>query len=144
MREWVYLCVNAYVCVRMRICVREYVHVCLNVSKKCNFISLLSLIHTTRIYYLLLLYITTIAKKIKKTVCRIGANASFGLIINERLNLVINAILPKPNVDVHSLSITGSLAGGARPAHSLQAMYRTDVTKINVGLQGQVCKTFFI
>ncbi|XP_045454917.1 apolipophorins [Melitaea cinxia] len=69
---------------------------------------------------------------------QIGANASFGIIINERLNLVINAILPKPNVDVHSLSITGSMARGARPTHSLQVMYRTDVTKINAGLQGQV------
>ncbi|CAH0714994.1 unnamed protein product, partial [Brenthis ino] len=69
---------------------------------------------------------------------QIGANASFGLIMEKRINLVINAILPKPNVDVHTLYIDGSMGDAAKPSQTLQALYHTDVTKIRAGLKGEM------
>nr|XP_034825791.1 apolipophorins [Maniola hyperantus] len=71
-------------------------------------------------------------------VWQIGANASFGVIMQQRLNLVINAILPKPNVDVHTLSIDGTMGNPNKPVQSLEALYRTDVTKIRAGIKGQM------
>ncbi|RVE52154.1 hypothetical protein evm_003227, partial [Chilo suppressalis] len=69
---------------------------------------------------------------------QIGGNASFGYIMDQRISLLINAILPKPNVDVHTLRIEGSLGGNTDPTKSLDAEYRTDVTKIITGLKGTV------
>ncbi|XP_026331633.1 uncharacterized protein LOC113238980, partial [Hyposmocoma kahamanoa] len=68
----------------------------------------------------------------------IGANASFGYILDQRLSLVINAILPKPNVDVHTLYVIGSLGDKENPINSLEAEYRTDVTKIVTGVKGKL------
>ncbi|XP_047539341.1 uncharacterized protein LOC125072709 [Vanessa atalanta] len=69
---------------------------------------------------------------------QIGGNASFGFIMDKRLNLIINAILPKPNVDVHTLYMDGSMGDAMNPAQTIEAMYRTDVTKILVGLKGKM------
>ncbi|CAK1547731.1 unnamed protein product [Leptosia nina] len=71
---------------------------------------------------------------------QIGANASVGFILDRRLNLVVNAVLPKPNVDVHTLLIEGSMGQADKPEHSLNAMYTTDVTKIIAGIKGKVLK----
>ncbi|XP_060807756.1 uncharacterized protein LOC106135284 [Amyelois transitella] len=71
-------------------------------------------------------------------VWQIGANASFGYIMSSRLNLTINAILPKPNVDVHTLSISGNLGTPTMPLRTLDAVYKTDVTKIVTGISGKV------
>ncbi|XP_053620364.1 uncharacterized protein Apoltp [Plodia interpunctella] len=69
---------------------------------------------------------------------QIGANASFGYIMGNKLNLIINAILPKPNVDVHTLSIAGDLGTNTVPLRTLDAVYKTDVTKIITGISGKV------
>ncbi|XP_049881187.1 uncharacterized protein LOC126377497 [Pectinophora gossypiella] len=69
---------------------------------------------------------------------QIGANASFGYILDQKLNLIINAILPKPNVDVHTLRIDGSLGSQDDPIKTLDAEYKTDVTKIVTGVKGKV------
>ncbi|XP_013138334.1 PREDICTED: uncharacterized protein LOC106103192 [Papilio polytes] len=71
-------------------------------------------------------------------VWQIGGNASFGYIMNKRINLVINAILPKPNVDVHTLYIDGDIGTEESPEKVLLAEYRTDVTKIVTGIKGKV------
>nr|XP_049706191.1 uncharacterized protein LOC110382727 isoform X1 [Helicoverpa armigera]XP_049706192.1 uncharacterized protein LOC110382727 isoform X2 [Helicoverpa armigera]XP_049706193.1 uncharacterized protein LOC110382727 isoform X3 [Helicoverpa armigera]XP_049706194.1 uncharacterized protein LOC110382727 isoform X4 [Helicoverpa armigera]XP_049706195.1 uncharacterized protein LOC110382727 isoform X5 [Helicoverpa armigera] len=68
----------------------------------------------------------------------IGANASFGIIMNKRVNLVINAVLPKPNVDVHTLYIDGDMGTPNEPLKTLEAEYRTDVTKIVTGVKGNL------
>ncbi|CAG9122181.1 unnamed protein product [Plutella xylostella] len=69
---------------------------------------------------------------------QIGANATFGTFMNRRMKLVINAILPKPNVDVHTLYIDGDMGDQDMPVKSLDARYSTDVTRILTGLQGKV------
>lgn len=69
---------------------------------------------------------------------RIGANASFGVIMEKRINLVINAILPKPNVDVHTLYVDGDAGSQGSPVKSLVAEYHTDVTGILTGVKGKV------
>ncbi|KAH9633240.1 hypothetical protein HF086_017932, partial [Spodoptera exigua] len=66
----------------------------------------------------------------------IGANTTFGLIPNKQINLVINAILPKPNVDVHTLYIDVDAGSNEQPLKTLEAEYRTDVTKIVTGVKG--------
>lgn len=71
-------------------------------------------------------------------VWQIGANVSFGILMQQRLNLIINAILPKPNVDVHTLLIDGTMGDANNPVQTMQALYRTDVTKIRAGIKGQV------
>ncbi|XP_075986269.1 apolipoprotein lipid transfer particle [Anticarsia gemmatalis] len=71
-------------------------------------------------------------------VWQIGANASFGYILNQRLNLIINAILPKPNVDVHTLYIDANAGTAEEPAKTVEAEYRTDVTKIITGVKGNI------
>ncbi|XP_068624199.1 uncharacterized protein Apoltp [Battus philenor] len=71
-------------------------------------------------------------------VWQIGANASFGYILDKRINLVVNAILPKPNVDVHTLYIDGDMGTKENPEKALEAEYRTDVTKIITALKGKV------
>ncbi|CAH2227599.1 jg4875, partial [Pararge aegeria aegeria] len=68
---------------------------------------------------------------------QIGANASFGIVMPKRVKLIINAILPKPNVDVHTLYVDGTVGDANNPAQSMQALYRTDVTKIRAGVKGQ-------
>lgn len=69
---------------------------------------------------------------------RIGANASFGYIQEKRLILKINAILPKPNVDVHTLYVDGDFGTQDNPLKQVEAKYSTDVTKIQTGLMGKV------
>ncbi|XP_022117827.2 uncharacterized protein LOC110995124 [Pieris rapae] len=73
-------------------------------------------------------------------VWQIGANASFGFIMDRRINLIINAILPKPNVDVHTLYIDGNGGKQNDPGYDVDAKYMTDVTKIIAGIQGKVIK----
>ncbi|KAJ8708722.1 hypothetical protein PYW08_010104 [Mythimna loreyi] len=68
----------------------------------------------------------------------IGGNTSFGIIMNKRVNLVLNAILPKPNVDVHTLYIDGDVGTDDEPLKTLEAEYRTDVTKIVTGVKGNM------
>ncbi|KAH9643130.1 hypothetical protein HF086_010582 [Spodoptera exigua] len=68
----------------------------------------------------------------------IGANTTFGLIPNKQINLVINAILPKPNVDVHTLYIDVDAGSNEQPLKTLEAEYRTDVTKIVTGVKGDL------
>ncbi|XP_072946200.1 uncharacterized protein Apoltp [Epargyreus clarus] len=67
----------------------------------------------------------------------IGANASFGYIVDTRMNLVINAILPKPNVDVHTLYLDGNMGSADNPTKTVQAIYKTDVTDVLAGLKGK-------
>ncbi|XP_028158784.1 uncharacterized protein LOC114351683 isoform X6 [Ostrinia furnacalis] len=69
---------------------------------------------------------------------QIGGNASFGYIMDRRLNLKINAILPKPNVDVHTLYIDGDLGTANEPMKIIDAEYKTDVTKIVTGVKGNI------
>lgn len=69
---------------------------------------------------------------------RIGANASFGYILSQRVNLLLNIILPKPNVDVHTLYLDGLMGTANDPSKILEAEYRTDVTKIVTGIKGNV------
>ncbi|KAL4716758.1 hypothetical protein ACJJTC_001914, partial [Scirpophaga incertulas] len=69
---------------------------------------------------------------------QIGGNASFGYIMERRISLLLNAILPKPNVDVHTLRIDGALGSPQDPATSLDAEYKTDVTNILTGIQGTI------
>lgn len=69
---------------------------------------------------------------------RIGANASFGYILDKRLNLVVNAILPKPNVDVHTLYLDCDMGTKQNPEKAVDAEYRTDVTKILTAIKGKV------
>ncbi|CAH0598289.1 unnamed protein product [Chrysodeixis includens] len=71
-------------------------------------------------------------------VWQIGGNASFGLIMNQRMNLMINVILPKPNVDVHTLYIDGNMGTDSNPLKTLEAEYKTDVTKIVTAIKGDV------
>ncbi|CAB3225976.1 unnamed protein product [Arctia plantaginis] len=71
-------------------------------------------------------------------VWQIGANASFGYIMSKRINLIINAILPKPNVDVHTLYIAADLGTPTEPLKTMEAQYRTDVTKIVTGIKGNI------
>ncbi|CAK1589697.1 unnamed protein product [Parnassius mnemosyne] len=71
-------------------------------------------------------------------VWQIGANASFGYIVDKRINLIINAILPKPNVDVHTLYIDGDMGTKEKPEKVLEAEYRTDVTKIITAIRGKI------
>ncbi|XP_013168741.1 PREDICTED: uncharacterized protein LOC106118616 [Papilio xuthus] len=71
-------------------------------------------------------------------VWQIGGNASYGYIVNKRVNLVINAILPKPNVDVHTLYIDGDIGTDDTPEKVLLAEYRTDVTKILTSVKGKI------
>ncbi|CAG9568621.1 unnamed protein product [Danaus chrysippus] len=66
---------------------------------------------------------------------QIGANASFGFIMEQRLNLFINAVLPKPNVDVHSLMLDARF--NESPV-TVEALYFTDVTAVKAGLKGQL------
>ncbi|XP_052751003.1 uncharacterized protein LOC113509342 [Galleria mellonella] len=68
----------------------------------------------------------------------IGANASFGYIMNKRVSLIINAILPRPNVDVHTLIVDGDLGSEENPLQTLNAVYKTDVTKILNAVKGKV------
>ncbi|KOB74368.1 Apolipoprotein of lipid transfer particle-I/II [Operophtera brumata] len=56
----------------------------------------------------------------------IGANASFGYIMSQRVNLLLNIILPKPNVDVHTLYVDGFMGTPNDPTKILEAEYRTD------------------
>lgn len=58
--------------------------------------------------------------------------------MDQRLNLKLNAILPKPNVDVHTLYIDGNLGSQTEPMKTIDAEYRTDVTKILTGIKGNV------
>ncbi|XP_063394239.1 uncharacterized protein LOC134679271 [Cydia fagiglandana] len=69
---------------------------------------------------------------------QIGANASFGLAMNQRVKLVINALLPKPNLDVHTIYVDGSVTGPRGEGKDLVAEYRTDVTGILTGLRGNM------
>ncbi|KAG6459272.1 hypothetical protein O3G_MSEX011302, partial [Manduca sexta] len=69
---------------------------------------------------------------------QIGANASFGLIMGQRGNLVLNVILPKPNVDVHTLYIDGNMGTSVKPIKTFDARYTTDVTKILTRFKGNV------
>lgn len=71
-------------------------------------------------------------------VWQIGGNASIAFMISKRLNLVINAILPKPNVDVHTLYIVGNMGTLDNPLKTFEAEYRTDVTKIVTGIKGDL------
>ncbi|KAM3962221.1 LOW QUALITY PROTEIN: apolipoprotein lipid transfer particle [Aphomia sociella] len=68
----------------------------------------------------------------------IGANASFGYIMNSRVSLMINALLPRPNVDVHTLRVDADLGSVTVPLRQLDAVYRTDVTKIVNAVKGKV------
>ncbi|KAI5644619.1 lipoprotein amino terminal region domain-containing protein [Phthorimaea operculella] len=68
----------------------------------------------------------------------IGANATFGYIMKQRLILLVNAILPKPNIDVHTFRVEGSMGSADSPMQTLDAEYRTDQTKIVTGIKGQL------
>lgn len=65
--------------------------------------------------------------------------------MNQRVNLIINVILPKPNVDVHTLYIDGNMGTANNPLKTLEAEYKTDVTKIVTGIKGDVSiKSFYL
>ncbi|XP_045507000.1 apolipophorins [Colias croceus] len=71
-------------------------------------------------------------------VWQIGANASFGMMMDKRIKLIVNAILPKPNIDVHTLYIEGNTGKPNDPGLKLDALYTTDATKVKAGVQGKV------
>ncbi|XP_041972420.1 uncharacterized protein LOC121728328 [Aricia agestis] len=70
-------------------------------------------------------------------VWQIGGNASFGLAMDRRMALAVNAILPRPNIDVHSLRVDARAAEASRPLE-LRALYTTDKTKIRAGVTATV------
>ncbi|XP_028030625.1 uncharacterized protein LOC114243361 [Bombyx mandarina] len=69
---------------------------------------------------------------------QIGANASVGFVMNKRISVVLNVILPKPNVDVHTLCVDGDLGGDQSPIKTIDAKYKTDVTKILTAIKGNL------
>ncbi|GBP16854.1 Apolipophorins [Eumeta japonica] len=69
---------------------------------------------------------------------QIGANASVGFILNKKIALLVNAILPKPNVDVHTFRVDVYQASANDPSNSLDVAYTTDVTRIITGVKGKV------
>ncbi|CAH2058175.1 unnamed protein product, partial [Iphiclides podalirius] len=71
-------------------------------------------------------------------VWQIGGNASFGYVLEKRLNLVVNAILPKPNVDVHTLYLDCDMGSKESPEKAVEAQYATDVTKIVTAVKGKM------